>query len=57
MKAIRRIDSALQQIDSARTFEFLYTLADKGTKDHHFQARFRCLLAHQICFLGFIITN
>ena len=52
-ESYRRIDSALQQIDSARRFEFLYALADKGTKDHHFQARFRCLLAHQICFQGF----
>ena len=52
-KSLARIDSALQQIDSARTFEFLYSLANKGTKDHHFQARFSCLLAHQIIFQGF----
>lgn len=52
-ESYRRIDSALQQIDSARRFEFLRALADKGTKDHHFQARFSCLLAHQICFQGF----
>ena len=52
-KSLARIDSALQQIDSARKFEFLYSLANKGTKDHHFQARFSCLLAHQIIFQGF----
>ena len=52
-KSLARIDSALQQTDSARKFEFLYALANKGTKDHHFQARFSCLLAHQIIFQGF----
>ena len=52
-KGLERIDSALLQIDSTRTFEFLYSLANKGTKDHHFQARFSCLLAHQIIFQGF----
>jgi tetratricopeptide (TPR) repeat protein len=52
-KGLERIDSALQQIDSARTFEFLYSLANKGTQDHHFQARFSCLMAHQIIFQGF----
>jgi tetratricopeptide (TPR) repeat protein len=52
-KSLGRIDSALLQIDSARTFEFLYSLANKGTKDHHFQARFSCLLAHQIISQGF----
>jgi tetratricopeptide (TPR) repeat protein/DNA-binding CsgD family transcriptional regulator len=52
-KSLSKIDSALLQIDSARKFEFLYTLANKGTKDHHFQARFSCLLAHQIISQGF----
>jgi tetratricopeptide (TPR) repeat protein/DNA-binding CsgD family transcriptional regulator len=52
-KSLQRIDSALLQIDSVRTFEFLYSLANKGTKDHHFQARFSCLLAHQIISQGF----
>jgi tetratricopeptide (TPR) repeat protein len=52
-KGLQRIDSALLQIDSSRTFEFLYSLANKGTKDHHFQARFSCLLAHQIILQGF----
>jgi len=52
-KSLGRIDSALAQIDSARTFEFLHSLADKGTKDHHFQARFSCLQAHQITYQGF----
>jgi len=52
-KSLRRLDSALAQIDSARIFEFLYTLANKGSKDHHFQARFSCLLAHQIISQGF----
>ena len=52
-KGLERIDSALLQIDSVRTFEFVYSLANKGTKDHHFQARFSCLLAHQIIFQGF----
>ncbi len=52
-KSLRRIDSLLQQMDSARTFQFLHTLANKGSKDHHFQARFGCLLAHQIISQGF----
>ncbi len=52
-KSLRRLDSALAQTDSARIFEFLYTLANKGSKDHHFQARFSCLLAHQIISQGF----
>src|SRR4030095_2076173 len=52
-KSLGRIDSALLQIDSARKFEFLYALANKGTKGHHFQARFSCLLAHQIILQGF----
>src|SRR5690349_9314746 len=52
-KSLGRIDSALLQIDSARVFEFLYSLSAKGSKDHHFQARFSCLLAHQITSQGF----
>jgi len=52
-KSLGKIDSALLQTDSARTFEFLYSLANKGTKDHHFQARYSCLLAHQIISQGF----
>ena len=52
-KSLRKIDSALLQIDSVRTFEFLYSLAHEGTKGHYFQARFSCLLAHQIISQGF----
>ena len=52
-KSLARIDSALLKLDSARTFELLYSLSNKGTKDHHFQARFSCLLAHQIIAQGF----
>ncbi|HEV8506181.1 MAG TPA: hypothetical protein VGQ53_12295 [Chitinophagaceae bacterium] len=52
-KSLPKIDSALAQVDSARKFEFLYSLANEGTKDHHFQARFSCLLAHQIISQGF----
>ena len=52
-KSLGKIDSELVQIDSARRFEFLYSLANKGATDHHFQARFTCLLAHQIISQGF----
>ena len=48
----RSIDSILQNLDSARTFEFLNKLADKGKKDYYFQARFNCLKAHLILFTG-----
>lgn len=47
-ESYRRIDSTLAHTDSARTFEFLNKVADLGKKDHHFQARFNCLKAHQI---------
>lgn len=49
----RIIDSTLQQMDSARTFEFLDKLADNGKKAYHFEARFNCLKAHQLCLQGF----
>jgi len=52
-RSLGKIDSALLQIDSARIFEFLYSLANKGSKDYHFQARYSCLLAHQIISQGF----
>ncbi len=48
----RKIDSILQHTDSARIFELLDKLADKGKKDYHFHARFNCLKAHQILFTG-----
>ena len=52
-EGFRVIDSILQHVDSARTFEFLNKLADKGTKTYHFEARFNCLKAHQICLVRF----
>ena len=52
-EGFRVIDSILQHVDSARTFEFLNKLADKGTKTYHFEARFNCLKAHQICLIRF----
>ncbi len=56
-ESYRIIDSVLGHIDSARTFEFLNKLADKGDNDHHFQARFSCLKSHQICLVGYSIKN
>ena len=56
-ESYRIIDSTLEHFDSSRTFEFLNKLADKGKKSFHFEARFNCLKAHQICLLGYNIKN
>ena len=56
-ESYRIIDSILEHLDSSRTFEFLNKLADKGKKSFHFEARFNCLKAHQICLVGYNIKN
>jgi hypothetical protein len=56
-ESYRIIDSILGHSDSTRVFEFLDKLANKGKKDHHFQARFNCLKAHQICLVRYSRKN
>ena len=56
-ESYRTIDSILENTKNARPLDFINKLADKGTKDYHFQARFNCLKAHQTCLVGFFKDN
>ena len=51
-ESYRVIDSLLVFKESARAIDFINKLAGKSRNNYHFQPRFNCLKAHQIC-LGY----